>query len=137
MIGSIIGIVASIIYMIQKGTYLLMGPVVLYLVLAVVAFLAFFVPVPRFFQQYRWFDKVRDIIKGVTEIKSDIKLMLYLAAIQAVEWTYLNLLDRIKHHESHGEVHAEQNRSIEAEIERRRQTKNRPRQFTPTSRELD
>ena len=83
MIGGLIGIAASVIYMIQSGTYFLMGPVVLYFILAIVAFLAFFVPVPKFFQQYGWFDKVRDIIKGVTEIKSDIKLMLYLALIQA------------------------------------------------------
>ncbi|MFQ5952593.1 MAG: lysylphosphatidylglycerol synthase domain-containing protein, partial [Candidatus Omnitrophota bacterium] len=83
MICGLIGCAAGILYMLGHNTLILTGPVVFYVIVAAVSFSLFFIPVPRFLNRFRFYSKIEDMIKGVTEIKKDAKLMLYLAAIQA------------------------------------------------------
>jgi len=80
----IMGIVASIVFMVEKKNIILLWPVTIYVLLLGISVCLFVLPLPKIdiFRKYKLFSKVSESISKFDEIKSDKRLIALLVLIQ-------------------------------------------------------
>ena len=79
---SLIGICASIIYMMRRGTFSLLLPLAIYVATLLTLLTLFLVPIPLSLKRFPLFLKLFNVLEGLQDLRSDKRLILSLIFLQ-------------------------------------------------------